>query len=383
LVNGPHGAQGTLVSHLGWTGKPDGHRVTLPACVENAIVFDNARATRVAFDTADTKFTGANVSLAGRLVMPKGNARLPIAVLVHGSEHYSGRDFYWLQWLLPASGIGVFVYDKRGTGDSGGAYTQSFLLLAEDAHAAMREAKRLAGPRAGRIGYEGGSQGGWVAPLAALFEPVDYVVVGFGLAVSPLDEDRSEVALDLTRRGFGPADVAKAMEIADASAEILTSNFTRGFDRMRAARAKYQHDPWFKYVHGDVTFALMDWPEAKLRDVGPKEFGATPMTYDALPVLRALTVPELWILAANDTEAPSAETIRRLHALAAAGKPISTAVFPHTDHGIYDYVEDKEGNRTTTRNPDGYYSLIRDFIRDGHIAGRYGNAALSLAAPDR
>jgi hypothetical protein len=37
----------------------------------------------------------------------------------------------------------------------------------------MREAKRIAGARASRIGYQGGSQGGWVAPLAATRAPVE------------------------------------------------------------------------------------------------------------------------------------------------------------------------------------------------------------------
>ncbi|MEP7061008.1 MAG: alpha/beta hydrolase [Betaproteobacteria bacterium] len=111
---------------------------------------------------------------------------MPIVVLVHGSEHDSARDFYSLQRQLPTEGIGVFVYDKRGTGASGGRYSQSNLLLANDAITAVREAKRLAGDRAGRIGYQAGSQGGWVAPLAATIEPVDFIIVGFGLAVSPL-----------------------------------------------------------------------------------------------------------------------------------------------------------------------------------------------------
>jgi len=53
-----------------------------------------------------------------------------------------------------------------------------------------------------RVGYQGGSQGGWVAPLAARIEPVDFVVVSFGLAVSPLDEDGE--AIDFDKGSFRP-----------------------------------------------------------------------------------------------------------------------------------------------------------------------------------
>jgi uncharacterized protein len=49
--------------------------------------------------------------------------------------------------MFPAQGIGAFVYDKRGTGISGGTYTQDFSVLADDAVVAMKDAKRLAGTR--------------------------------------------------------------------------------------------------------------------------------------------------------------------------------------------------------------------------------------------
>src|SRR6266480_1324269 len=139
----------------------------LALAAQGTIAADGLTGKRIAFDVTETKFQGAGVSLAGRLVMPDGNSRVPIVVLIHGSERDSARDFYTLQRLFPTEGIGAFVYDKRGTGASGGRYTQDYLLLADDAIAAMREARRLAGSRAGRIGYQGGSQGGWVAPLAA------------------------------------------------------------------------------------------------------------------------------------------------------------------------------------------------------------------------
>jgi cephalosporin-C deacetylase-like acetyl esterase len=82
------------------------------------MVFDKMPAHRIAFDTADTTFYGKGVKLAGRLVLPKGQGAVPIVVLVHGSENYSGRDYYMLQRLLPAEGVGVFAYGKRGTGRS-------------------------------------------------------------------------------------------------------------------------------------------------------------------------------------------------------------------------------------------------------------------------
>lgn len=368
------GADGRWTSTLGWTGRADGKQVSFSACAEGGIVFGGIAGERIAFDVTETTFDGAGVRLAGRLVLPRDDARVPIAVLVHGSEHFSARDFYSLQRQFPAAGIGAFVYDKRGTGASGGRYSQDYLTLATDAIAAVHEAKRLAGTRAGRIGYQAGSQGGWVAPLAARIEPVDFVLVGFGLAVSPLDEDREAIAFDMERQGYGPEVLAKAMEIADATAAVVLSGFREGYDRIDAVKAKYGKEPWFRHVHGNITFFLLQTPEATLREQGPLLAPGIPLQYDPMPVLRNLDVPQLWILGADDTDAPVGETSRRLAALAAAGRPIRTALFPRADHGIYEYETRPDGTRVSTRNPDGYFALMRDFILDRRLRPAYGSS---------
>src|SRR5437667_8452759 len=145
--------------------------------------------------------------------MPKSNDPVPIVVLIHGAERDSARDSYAVQRLLPAENVGAFGYDKRGTGGSDGKYTQDFDTLADDAIAAMREAKRIAGTRCARIGYQGGSQGGWVAPLAATHAPVDFVIVSFGLAVSVIDEDQEEVGLEMGFEGDGRGELSRAVEV--------------------------------------------------------------------------------------------------------------------------------------------------------------------------
>jgi len=48
------------------------------------------------------------------------------------------------------------------------------------------------------------------------------------------------------------------MEVADASEAVLVSNFSSGYDRVDAVRAKYGSEPWFKYIHGNVTFAVLE-----------------------------------------------------------------------------------------------------------------------------
>lgn len=370
---------GSWSSTLGWTGRPDGTRVSFSECDAGEIRFDGLQGQRIAFDISETRFQSQGADLAGRLVMPKGLGPVPIVVLVHGSEQFSARDFYELQRMFPSAGIGAFVYDKRGTGASGGEYTHDYPLLAKDAVAAMREAQRLAGSRAGRIGYQGTSQGGWVAPLAATVAPVDFVIVGYGLAISPIEEDRAAVELDMTRRGYGREVVSEALEIADATEAIIVSNFKSGFDRLDAVRAKYGKEPWFKYVHGNVTFFMLEHPESEVREQGPILLRGLLPHYDPMPVLRRLNTPQLWILGADDLDAPIDETVRRLHALAGSGKPIDIAIFPRAEHGIYEYEMAPDGTRLSTRNSEGYFAMMRDYILEGRLWRVYGWSILHVS----
>ncbi len=370
-------AKGVWSSTSGWTDRADGKTVSFPDCAAGKIVFDEMPGARVAFDVADTTFHNRDTALAGRLVMPKGKEKVAVVILLHGAEHDSALHDYFLQRLLPGQGVGVFVYDKRGTGKSGGAYTQDFNLLADDAVAAMQEARRLAGDRAGRVGYQAGSQGGWVAPIAANRAPVDFVIVCFGLAVSVIDEDQQEVEIEMREKGHSPEEIAKALEVARAAETVIASRFAEGFKELDAVRAKYKDAPWYKDLHGNFTWALLPHSEAELREMAPKFDWGTPFHYDPMPALRADTTPQLWISGGEDYEAPSAETSRRIKSLIADGKPFTLAVYPRAEHGMTLFETKADGARLSTRYAPGYFAMICDFARDGRLHGAYGDAEIT------
>lgn len=131
--------------------------------------------------------------------------------------------------------------------------------------------------------------------------------------------------------------------------------------------------------------------EAELREKGNAAFGAaqggeltinfaemgTPFRYDPMPTLRAIKAPQLWILGEDDLEAPCAPTASRIKALGAQGRPITLAIFSHAEHGIYEFETKPDGERDDTRNPDGYFAMIRDFARDGRLKGPYGASVVT------
>ena len=365
-------------SSLGWTGRPDGKTVQFSECALGRINFDGHAGRRVDLDVRESTFVSHGTTLSGRLLLPKGTARVPVVVLVHGAEHESAREFNPLQRILPAAGVGAFVYDKRGTGLSGGAYTQNFDLLADDAVAAMQEARKLAGSRAGRVGYQGGSQAGWVVPLAVNRATVDFAIVGFGLAVSVIDEDQQEVAIELREKGYSPPEISRALQVASAAEIVIASGFREGFREFDALRSLYKDARWYKDLHGNYTYMLLPLTEAELRALAEKFSWETPFFYDPMPVLHANGTPQLWILGQEDYEAPSMETSYRIKSLIADGRPLTLAVFPGAEHGMTLFETDPAtGERLSTRFAPGYFAMIRDYARDGKLAGAYGNAALT------
>ena len=330
---------------------------------------------RVPLRITESRFQSHGTELAGVLIEPPTPGPHPLVVFVHGSERYSPREGYY-PYILAAEGLSVFAYDKRGTAKSAGEYTQNFELLADDAAAAMIEARKLAAGRISRAGFFGGSQGGWVAPLAATHTRADFVAVGFGLIASPIEEDREQVVDDLREKGYGQQEIAQALELAAATSRIASSHFTAGFEQLAALKQRYSKQPWYGAVKGEYTGAMLRESDADLRRVGQPLFDNVELiwTYDNMAALRRLRAPLLWVLAEEDREAPPEITLERLSSLRNEGRDITIYSFPNTDHGIYEFTRASDGSRTITRIADGYFSLLTDWINGKVLSARYGHA---------
>lgn len=356
-------------------GAPPALAVEFGDCAEGRLTWRAAgaeprTARRLQFDVHETTFRSGDVDLAGRLLLPVGDRPVPVVVLVHGSERDAALTGSHWQYLLPAKGVGAFVYDKRGTGSSGGRYTQDFDRLAADATAAAGEARRLAGARVAELGYLGGSQGGWVAPLAARVGGADFVIAAYGLAESPLAEDREEVLLGLREAGFDDAaTAAKALEVVAATGRVMASGFRDGFDELAAVRERYRHEPWFAHVHGEFSGDFLRFPAWILRRIGPRLDVGTSWEYDPLPTLEAIAVPHLWILAGADREAPSANTFARLREIQTRRSNLDVARFPTADHGIWVEEKDASGAIRYSGYARGYHELVLRWISTYSLNG--------------
>ncbi len=223
------------------------------------------------------------------------------------------------------------------------------------------------------MGYYGSSQGGWTVPLAATNGRADFAIIAYGLAVSPIDEDNEALTLDMTRHGFGQAEVAKALEIGKAAQAIGWSRFQSGYDGLRAVLEKYRGEPWFRYVRGNITGFMISTPEADLRANGPKLFPGIILDYDPMPVLRKLQTPQLWILGGEDIDAPYRTTFGRLQSLRKQGRPIQIVVYPHVEHGLLAF-ETKGDERLSTRQPASLQRLLVSYTEGRPLESKYEDA---------
>ncbi len=317
-----------------------------------------------------TRFRSGDVMLKGMLLEPLNSVRPPLVVLVHGSEQTSPIE-QATQSLFAAQGVAVFAYDKRGTAGSEGVYTQDFIALADDAAKAANEARRLAGNRIGRVGFLGSSQGGWVAPLAALKANADFLEVGFGVVGTAVEQDQWQVDYQLVQeRGYDRAILPKVHALTDATAVVARSDFHSGMDRVEALKVAFSREPWLKDVDGQYSGGLLRGDVERMRAESPQVV----WTYAGADIIRSLRVPQLWAFAADDDIAPSAPSIARLADIRREGTPINMIVFPNTTHGIVRIAKNADGTRQNLGSvaPD-YFQLLIDFAK-GATGSRYGDA---------
>lgn len=309
-------------------------------------------------------FPSGELTLRGKLVLPEGAGPFPVVVPVHGSGEDSAVDYYSEPYMHAAQGFASLVYDKRGIGGSNGAYTANFEVLSDDAVAAARYLRKRTEIDATKIHLAGFSQGGWIAPLAALKDGgIRSVFVGFGVAVPVLGEDRWGYVYAFQQKGFGDREIAEM----DRISAILGDIFDRGQDRwddFQKALDQARDEPWFETAKGsDSLFGMIVGADQPLWVVRPYvwwKFGRLDppfidRLYDPVQTLAQLDTPSLWIFGGQDSSAPTPWSVAELRKLQAAGRPIEYFVYPGAEHGILRFEQKPDGERVISGYEPEYF----------------------------
>ena len=369
--------EGGFESGPGWSGRsPVQLRAHFGDCSVGTIRLGERDGRRVVQPVIPIRFRNGGEELYGELHLPAHHRPKALVILQYGSGRDSAVANNFVQYLLPLKDIGVFVFDKRGTGRSTGVYTADFKVLASDMNAALAALRAQTAARDTPIGLMGESQGGWVAPLTAALSPVDFVIVSYGLAISAAEEDRQEMLQVLKARGFGSDAVAKAEVLQKATTRVIDSRFaSASLDEMERLKALYRAEPWFKAgLGGDYTGPLTASPADQLGPFREAFSFAIDLNYDPEPTLRSTgATPSLWVLAGLDTEAPSATSLEILRRLQNEGAQIDIALFPKADHGIIEVADPKTGALAGAHAP-GYFDLLGDWIVRRRLDRPFGEA---------
>lgn len=252
-----------------------------PIKFAHADVLEDAQKERVMIKAGD-------VTLGATLYRPAGvSGDLPGIVTAHGSAPSTREDVGFYTYRALQMGFAVLSFDKRGTGESTGEYvrfsvdTSEEMIgdLAMDVVYSVGWLAKQPGIDVTRIGLFGGSQAGWIMPLAASKEPlVKFIIAGEGAPVTAGEEATH-------------GDVGGDGE---------------GWDRDRIQKA----DTALWQYRGESGF-------------------------DPAPNLLEIDVPTLWIFGLRDDVIPVYPSLEKLESLIKGGKVNNYIhVFPFGDHNF-------------------------------------------------
>ncbi|GBF24978.1 hypothetical protein MnTg02_00005 [bacterium MnTg02] len=187
---------------------------------------------RYEIDTTDVLINSDGVQIGASYYVPQGLAEpLPAVVIVHGSSPSTRNDVAFFTRMCLNLGFAVLAYDKRGVGESTGKFRpfdvkeskDIFEELAADTQAAIRWLITQREVDSTRIGLVGGSQAGWIMPLAATnLDIVRFMVIFAGTPVSAGEEAHHG---RLTGDGGG-----KGLPVEEADRLLAQYEGPKGFD---------------------------------------------------------------------------------------------------------------------------------------------------------
>ena len=245
------------------------------------------RYTEVSFRNEDQ-----NLNLAGMLFVPDDRGPFPAVVIIHGADT-STRDNSWYLTLtnyLQSNGVAVLLPDKRGSVKSEGDWhTSSMEDLATDTLAAVDFLKNLGMVKISKVGVIGMSQGGWIAPIAAVRSAdIEFIVNVVGTSLTSYDVLHYEETNNLREMGFFP-------------------------------------------VVSDLIAYPSTWV---LRNITQKEFWGKIGNFDALPYWKELEIPILAMYGSDDTNVPAKASKERLDSLNKDN--ITVIIYEGSEHALQD-----------------------------------------------
>lgn len=259
----------------------------------------------------------ANITLAGTLTYPKEGENFPVVILVSGSgpqnrneELLGHKPFLVIADFLTRNGIAVLRYDDRGVGKSTGNFSSATTLdFVGDALSAVGFLKSKDQINKNQIGIIGHSEGGLIAPLAAVqSEDVAFIIMmaGPGLRGKEILVLQTELILrangepeDEIKKGAGLNEQLYGILLSEKDSASVSSQLRDVFERAYIEMTdKEKTQIGDKDIFMERQFSMMQSPWFKYF-----------LAYDPYETLTKVSCPVLAINGEKDLQVPSKENL--------------------------------------------------------------------------
>jgi len=277
------------------------------------------------YNAVDVSFHNGPVTLNGTLCIPRSAGLHPAVVLLQGS----GGETRWgtnrfIADRFARSGIAALVYDKRGSGTSTGDWKiASYDDLANDAIAGIDVLASRPDIDAKRIGLHGHSEGGIIAPIAAVRAPskVAFIVAEDTVAGFVRDQDVYRVSHQIRQAGFTDAQVERALDLYKLMIEVLRG--AKPHHELEVAGQSVRDEDWYKWlgIPPENSYLWTWYPK-----VG---------NLDTLVFWKQVHVPVLLIYGERDELVPVDESLAKIEAsLDGVKTPYAAVIVPNAQHNL-------------------------------------------------
>ncbi len=312
----------------------------------------------------EVQFDNGATHLVGTLFLPETGEHLPALVVFHGAAAPT-RDFALYRHLeeaLPATGVAVLVFDRRGSGASTGSADAPYPVLADDGIAGLHAIARNPRIDPHRIGFWGLSQGGWLALLAAnRSTDAAFAISVSAPLVTPGEQMMFAVRNLLSVRGYSTADIDQAMQTREALANYFHHELSLD-SAMEQLIAAEKH-PWF-------PLEFMPPAEWLASHTDDKSY-INEMDYDPLAVISDVRVPVLVIFGDADRWTPVTRSVERLRQVTRVRRNITYYVIPNANHAMQAPAQDSMAFDSTSLKAEAptspeYFLVLGRWLGEMH-----------------
>jgi pimeloyl-ACP methyl ester carboxylesterase len=269
----------------------------------------------------------AGLKRSGTLTLPRGKGPFPAVLLIPGSGPqnrdeaiFGHRPFLVLADSLTRRGIAVLRVDDRGVGGSGGdKFKATSADLADDALAGVAFLKGRREIATAHIGLIGHSEGGIIAPLAAVrSKDVAFIVLLAGTGLTGEESLYLQGKLILVAIGAGEAQLRRQRRVQERLFAVLKREKD---DKAAEPKLRAVIEDEFSKLSEEEKKAAGDrknLPEAQFKMMLSPWFRHF-LTYDPRPVLSKVQCPVLALNGEKDVQVSAKENLEEIGKALKAG----------------------------------------------------------------